>query len=150
MDNRIRSPTCDSRHAIPANNSPTRIYGGFSFAHHDKEDTEMSRTKLALDVVQDLRNLADSLETLANATVGDAPEQAEAPVRTEAVNAPSDPPTPADKPMSLVELRAFVAERSTPENRPKIKALLNQHGVNKLTELPEDQYVALKREVEAL
>ena len=33
----------------------------------------MSRTKLALDVVQDLRNLADSLETLANAVVGDSP-----------------------------------------------------------------------------
>ena len=46
--------------------------------------------------------------------------------------------------------RAYVAERSTPENRPKIKALLTKHGVNKLTELPEDQYEALKREVAAL
>jgi hypothetical protein len=34
-----------------------------------------------------------------------------------------------------------------PENRPKIKALLTKHGVNKLTELPEDQYETLKREV---
>ena len=49
-----------------------------------------------------------------------------------------------------MELRAYVAERSTPENRPKIKALLTKHGVNKLTELPEDQYETLKCEVAAL
>ena len=55
-----------------------------------------------------------------------------------------------DPAITLVDLRAFVAGRSTPENRPMIKALLAQHGVAKLTELPEDQYAALKREVEAL
>ena len=34
-----------------------------------------------------------------------------------------------------MELRAFVAERSTPENRAKIKAILGKYGVRKLTEL---------------
>ena len=104
----------------------------------------MSRTKLALDVVQDLRSLADSIEVLANAIVDGAPEQP-------ATNtSPETQTTVTEKPLSLVELRAYVAERSTPENRPKIKALLTKHGVNKLTELPEDQYEALKREVAAL
>lgn len=104
----------------------------------------MSKIKLALDVVQDLRSLADSLEALANAAVSDAPE-------------PSAPPTtpqpetmPAAQKLTLVELRAFVAERSTPENRPKIKALLTKHGVGKLTELPEEHYQALKDEVAML
>ena len=105
----------------------------------------MSKIKLALDVVQDLRSLADSLETLANAAVGDVPEQAAAPAVVTQQNTPPSAPK-----LTLVELRAFVAERSTPENRPKIKALLTKHGVAKLTELPEDQYAALKREVEAL
>ena len=49
--------------------------------------------------------------------------------------------------LTLVELRAFVAERSTPENRPKIKAILGQFGVKKLTELREDQYGAVMAEV---
>lgn len=49
--------------------------------------------------------------------------------------------------LTLVELRAFVAERSTPENRPKIKAILGQFGVKKLTELREDQYRAVMSEV---
>ena len=50
--------------------------------------------------------------------------------------------------LTLVELRAFVAERSTPENRPKIKEILGQFGVKKLTELREDQYSAVMAEVQ--
>ena len=50
--------------------------------------------------------------------------------------------------LTLVELRAFVAERSTPENRPKIKSILGQFGVKKLTELREDQYSAVMAEVQ--
>ena len=45
-----------------------------------------------------------------------------------------------DPPLTIVELRAFVAEKSTPENRPVIKEILTQHGVKKLTELKENQY----------
>ena len=69
---------------------------------------------------------------------------------------PYDGPTlfdekPADAPkLTIVELRAFVAARSTPENRPKIKAILTKYGVKKLTELQESQYEAVKNEVAAL
>ena len=110
----------------------------------------MSRTKLALDVVQDLRSLADSIEVLAKAIVDGTPEQHDMPKQSAPDNTPPAAPVTAEKPLSLVELRAFVAERSTPENRPKIKALLTKHGVAKLTELLEDQYETLKREVAAL
>ena len=57
---------------------------------------------------------------------------------------------PAAPTMTIVELRAFMAERSTPENRPKIKAILERHGVRKLTELQESQYAAVMSEVAAL
>lgn len=120
----------------------------------------MSKTKMALDVVQSLRSLADSLETLVNAAVGDMPNDPttiNAATVTPPVNATLSTPTttppapaPAEKTPTLVELRAFVSQRSTPENRSKIKELLTQHGVNKLTELPEDHYTALMHEVEAL
>ena len=71
---------------------------------------------------------------------------------------PADEPAPAEekpaapeKPkLSIVELRAFVAERSTPENRPKIKAILTKFGVKKLTELSEEKYAAVMEEVAAL
>lgn len=58
--------------------------------------------------------------------------------------------TPFVPSTTIVELRAFVAERSTPENRPKIKAILERHGVRKLTELQESQYAAVMSEVAAL
>ena len=119
----------------------------------------MSKMKLALDVVQDLRNLADSLEALADAALGEntvVPTEPQ-PATTELIPY-NDPitgpepqkPTPELPALSLVELRAFVAEKSTPENRPRIKAILEKYGVRKLTELSEDQYPALMREVEAL
>ena len=69
---------------------------------------------------------------------------------------PYDGPTPfdekpADTPkLTIVELRAFVAARSTPENRPKIKEILTKYGVKKLTKLQESQYEAVKNEVAAL
>ena len=56
-------------------------------------------------------------------------------------------PTPK---LTIVELRAFVTARSTPDNRPKIKAILTRYGVKKLTELSESQYEAVKNEVAAL
>ena len=62
-----------------------------------------------------------------------------------------DKPTAPERPkLTIVELRAFVAERSTPENRAKIKAILGKYGVRKLTELKETQYEAVKNEVAAL
>ena len=69
---------------------------------------------------------------------------------------PYEGPTPFDKKpadtpkLTIVELRAFVAARSTPENRSKIKAILTKYGVKKLTELQESQYEAVKNEVAAL
>ena len=133
----------------------------------------MSKIKMLLDVVQDLRSLTDSLEALANvieepegtqidvvrtepaATVPGQtvePEQLTEPQQTAAETAPvADSPAPAaPKPPTLVELRAFVAARSTPQTRPKIRALLAGHGVAKLTDLPESDYLDLMREVEAL
>ena len=64
--------------------------------------------------------------------------------------APSAPPAPEKPKLTIVELRAFVAERSTPENRTRIKAILTKYGVKKLTELKETQYEAVKNEVAAL
>ena len=115
----------------------------------------MSKVKMLLDVVQDLRNLTDSLETLAQAMTGtpDGAQASETPQGKPAGegSANSSTGSVAENPgLSIVELRAFVAERSTPENRPKIRAILEKHGVRKLTELQESQYAAVMDEVAAL
>ena len=88
--------------------------------------------------------------------------QANAPQATAATTQANVPQTPAaarqtapqtapqTPSLDLVTLRAFVAERSTPENRAKIKAILTRYGVRKLTELKESQYGAVRNEVAAL
>lgn len=58
--------------------------------------------------------------------------------------------TPPAKKYTITEVRAFVAERTKPENRAQIKAILKGFGVSKLTELPEDKYEALMKEVAKL
>lgn len=57
--------------------------------------------------------------------------------------------SPAKK-LTLVELRAFVADHSNATNRPKIKELLSSFGVSKLTELPEEHYAELMEGVSKL
>ena len=139
----------------------------------------MSKIKMLLDVVQDMRRLTDSLETLAHAIEepegmqsiqNEQPAEIKQPTTAQgqptAKGQPAEPQQSAErtksapvaattahdapKPPTLVELRAFVAERSTPQTRPKIRVLLAGHGVAKLTDLPESAYLDLMREVEAL
>lgn len=55
-----------------------------------------------------------------------------------------------EKKLTLVELRAYVAEQSTPEKRPKIKAILRKYGADKLTELKEEHYASVMAEVQKL
>ena len=51
------------------------------------------------------------------------------------------------KKLTIAEVRAYVAERTRPENRAQIRAILKSFGVAKLTELPEDMYEAMMAEV---
>ena len=54
------------------------------------------------------------------------------------------------KKLTIAEVRAYVAERTRPENRAQIRAILKNFGVAKLTELPEDKYEAMMAEVAKL
>ena len=66
------------------------------------------------------------------------------------VNEPMPTNAPPARKYSITEVRAFVAERTKPENRAQIKAILKGFGVSKLTELPEDKYGQLMDEVSKL
>ena len=54
------------------------------------------------------------------------------------------------KKLTIAEVRAYVAERTRPESRAQIRAILKSFGVAKLTELPEDKYEAMMAEVAKL
>lgn len=83
----------------------------------------MSRTKLLLDVVSDMRSLAGSLETMANAVAGNDGVSKEKQV---------------DKPSVTHEmLRELAVKLSRNGKREEIKQLIEKYGVKNITAVAE-------------
>lgn len=119
----------------------------------------MSKIKLLLDVVSDLRSLADSLQTVADAMTQKEP--AEVPAenagkKTKKADtkkaAPEEAPSPApeEKPLTLEEVRAVLAEKSRAGHTAEVKALLTKHGADKLSDIDPAKYPALLADAEVL
>lgn len=114
----------------------------------------MSKIKLLLDVVSDLRSLADSLQAVADAMTQDEP--AEVPTaksgkkakKAEAESAPE--PVPEEKPLTLEKVRAVLAEKSRAGHTAEVKALLIKHGADKLSDINPAEYQALLADAEVL
>lgn len=114
--------------------------------------------KMLLDVAAHAQTMASEAQAMADAMKQIAEDcaaqlaakrsEGEAP-QTEATSNPAPTEAPAKR-YSIAEVRAFVAERSKPENRAQIKGILKRFGVSKLTELSEEQYGPLMEEVAAL
>ena len=101
----------------------------------------MSKIKLLLDVVEDMRSLADSLQSLADAmTQGEAPE----PVQKAA---PSPPKEPA---VTLEQVRAVLAEKSHDGKTEAVRELLQKYGAPKLSSVDPKHYPALLKDAEVL
>ena len=110
----------------------------------------MSRIKLFLDVVEDMRSLADSLQAVATALGQNAPEDADAPNL-----APAAPPAPAPadlppKAITLEEVRAVLAERSHDGYTDQVRGLLQKYGAEKLSGVDPKHYAALLKDAEVL
>lgn len=122
----------------------------------------MSRMKLLLDVVSDLRSLADSLQAVADAAVQGGPEQPgqrpeEQPVQepekkkaAEGTEPPAEAPASEAKPLTLEQVRAVLAEKSRAGHTAEVKALLLKHGADKLSEVDPAEYPALLADAEVL
>src|SRR5690625_2096015 len=104
----------------------------------------MSRTKILLDVVTDLQNLACSLQTIAEVLASNE----EAP-RTEE-KAPVKKAKPKKKKISLEEVRTLLAKKIEVDFTSDIKKLLEKYGATKLSEIEEKDYEALMKDAEEL
>ncbi len=122
----------------------------------------MSKIKLALDVVSDLKSLAESIETLVHAMEANEPnlenEVAKEPVKEtkkrtktkptpEPVNdEPEEEQAPEEKPITLEEVRAAMADKSRDGHREAVKAIITKYGANNLSSLDPKYYAdALKK-----
>ena len=110
----------------------------------------MSRMKLLLDVIEDIRSLADSLQAVATALGQSTPEDAAAPdPAPETLPAPA-PAHPPPKAITLEEVRAVLAERSHDGYTDQVRGLLQKYGAEKLSGVDPKHYAALMKDAEVL
>ena len=74
----------------------------------------------------------------------------ETPAAAPATEAPPKEEAPREKPLTLEEVRAVLAEKSRSGHTAEVRALLLKHGADKLSEINPAEYPALLAEVEVL
>ena len=120
----------------------------------------MSKIKLLLDVVSDLRSLADSLQAVADAVVKNGQEQPDPTMEEQPAQKPEKKSAakkvepsmekPEPKSLTLEQVRAALAEKSRAGHTTEVKALLIKHGADKLSDIYPAEYPALLAEAEVL
>lgn len=106
----------------------------------------MSKIKLLLDVVEDMRSLADSLQSIADSLQGNTTEQTtETPKAAEVT-----PPKPTAPRITIDQVRAVLAEKSGEGKTAQVKALLYKYDAGKLSGVKPEDYAALMEEAQKL
>ena len=103
----------------------------------------MSKVQLLLDVIVNLRSLADSIEAVANAITENEHPAHESQETVETEN-------PAKTTVTLEQVRAVLAEKSHDGFTAEIRALLQKHGADKLSLIDPVEYESLLKDAEAL
>ena len=122
----------------------------------------MGKVKLLLDVIADMRSLADSLQAVADAmtqteagnsleeNTGEKPKKAGGKKAAKETAETSPPPAPEGKPLTLEEVRMVLAEKSRAGHTAEVRALLVKHGAEKLSDIDPVRYPALLADAEVL
>lgn len=100
----------------------------------------MSKIKLLLDVVNDMRSLADSLQALAN-TIADGD------VQKKELPTPQEPKLPS---ATHETVRELAVKLSRCGKREEIKHLLDEYGVKNVTAIKEDDLDTFYAELSAM
>lgn len=98
----------------------------------------MSRIKLLLDLIDDVRAVADDLQTIADAMASDE-SAAEQPAQE----------VPAEKAIRLEDVRAVLAAKSRDGYGVQVRDLIAKHGGCKLSDISPSEYEAMLKEAEA-
>lgn len=126
----------------------------------------MGKVKLLLDVIGDLRSLADSLQAVADAVADSGTAEAEltttkepekagktgkAAAKKDTAKKDAKPATKQEeKPLTLEGVRAVLAEKSRAGHTAEVRELLNKHGADKLSDIDPAEYAALLAHAEVL
>ena len=109
----------------------------------------MSRIKLLLDVVNDMRSLADSIQAVCDAMESDGqpetPEAKEEPQKkaskAEAKKAPE---------ITLEKVRGVLADKSRDGHTAEVRAIIQKYGADRLSDVDPKDYASIIKEAEVL
>lgn len=100
----------------------------------------MSRVNLLLDVVEDMRSLADSLQSVADSIQGNTAAPEEVPTQ----------PVDNTPQITIEQVRTLLAEKSGEGKTQAVKALLYKYDAGKLSGVKPEDYAALMEEARKL
>ncbi|KGP75595.1 rRNA biogenesis protein rrp5 [Desulfosporosinus sp. Tol-M] len=102
----------------------------------------MSKIKLLLDLVEDIRSLADSLQALCDKAVQGEPDSGQTqPVESE---------TPEPSNISLEQVRTVLTDKSRNGLTAEVRELIRKYGADKLSEIKPEHFSAVLKEAEVL
>ncbi|NTW70647.1 MAG: rRNA biogenesis protein rrp5 [Eubacteriaceae bacterium] len=109
----------------------------------------MSKIKLALDVVNDLKALAESIEILVQAMESENEITIEGSEEKEVKDRLVETADiqPEEKQPTLEELRAVLADKNREGHREAVKDIILKYGANKLTTLDPVHFAQVLKEV---
>ena len=105
----------------------------------------MSRIKLLLDLIEDVRAVADDLQTIADAMASDEP--AAEPTETPVQETPAEKDEPEET-IRLEDVRAVLAAKSRDGYGAQVRELIAKHGGSKLSDIDPSEYGAVLKEAE--
>ena len=108
----------------------------------------MSRIKLLLDVVNDMRSLADSIQAVCNAIASDEPaetSQTEAPaaVPVESPKKPGKAEAEKQPEITLEQVRGVLADKSHSGKTAEVRAIIQKYGADRLSGIDPKDYPAV-------
>ncbi len=106
----------------------------------------MSKIKLLLDVVEDMRSLADSIQAVADAMMQSEAQPDTAPKAAET----SKPVSKTEKKITIEEVRAVLLPLNQDGYGEQIRAIFKRYGAEKLSGVAESDYAAVIRDAEEL
>lgn len=98
----------------------------------------MSRIKLLLDLIENVRAVADDLQVIADAMAGEG-----------ATAVPAQEEL-AEKAIRLEDVRAVLAAKSREGYGAQVRELIARHGGNRLCDIDPSEYGAMLKEAEVI
>lgn len=110
----------------------------------------MSRIKLLLDVVNDMRSLAESIQAVCDAFVSDEPAETPAAAPEESPNKPEKVEAEKQPEIILEQVRGVLADKSRSGKTAEVRAIIQKYGADRLSGIDPKDYPAVLADAEVL